>query len=236
MSLRTRWLGNFLSWFDSTTDESILPIAPVFFEDDFVGRTWDTTNRWGTRDTNGATESLKANQANGVVELALAATNEIELGGMDWADQLPLVVNQKLVFEARIRFTVLPTAGALAVVGLCDAFNAAVDSVAHAIWFRVDGSGALTVEHDDGTHETSKIATGVTLIANQWTVLRVECDVVTALRFYIDGARVASATAFDFSAAPSQAMQPVARIGKESASTAVGTLQVDYVRCWMARS
>jgi len=236
MSLRTRWLQNVLSWFDSTSDETILPLAAVTFVDDFLGTALDTTNTWTLRDTGGATETLKADAPSGVLELALTATNEVQLAGVDWGNQRPLVLNQKVMFETRVRFTTLPTGAVIAVAGFCGDHNAAVDSVAESAWFRLDGSGAITVETDDTIHETSKVATGVTLTANQWALLRIECDQIGALRFYINGARVASATTFNMSQVAALALQPVVRIGKEGAATTVGTMEVDVVRCWQARA
>jgi hypothetical protein len=49
--------------------------------------------------------------------------------------------------------------------------NAAVNTVAESIWFRADGNGQITVEHDDTSNETSKVATGVTVIKAEVDVL-----------------------------------------------------------------
>lgn len=235
MSLRTRWLAGVMSYFESATDETVLPLAAVRFFDDFLG-TLDVTNTWTLRDTAGGTEAVVADAPGGAVALALTNANEVQLAGIDWGDQRTLCLDRDLVFEARVRFTVLPTGAVVACIGLCGDHNAAVNTVAESAWFRLDGSGAITVETDDTTHETSAVATGVTLVADQWTVLRIECDAAAALRFYIDGARVASATTFDLSQVAALALQPVVRIGKEAAAATVGTMQVDYVRCWQDRS
>jgi hypothetical protein len=235
MTLRPRWLANVLSFYESTTDESSLVAAPVVFYDDFIGATI-SANYWIVRDTGGANELFTADAASGVYQLALTSTNEIQLGAIDWNNQRSLALNQKPVFEARVRMFTLPTGTAVAVVGLCGDHNAAVNTVAESVWFRWDGSGAITVEHDDTVHETSLIATGVTVTAGQWVTLRIECDIPTAVRFYIDGARVASGTIFNMSQVAALALQPVFRIGKEAASTAVGTMEIDYVRCWQART
>lgn len=236
MSTRSRFYQGILTFFHRTTQETVLPVAPVFFNDDFLGNAIDTVN-WGLRDTGAATQTVVADGANGVVALALDATNEAQLAGIDWADQRTLVLNQGLILEARVRMPVLPSAaGVTAVIGLQGDHNAAVNTVAESIWFRADGNGVMTVETDDGTNETSLVATGVTLATADWAILRIDCSEINNVRFFINGDRVAPGTTFNMSAVPALALQPVARIGKASASTAVGTLHVDYVRAWQRRA
>jgi hypothetical protein len=213
-------------------------VAPVTFYDDFLGRAQDVTNAWGTRDTAAATEALVADAPNGVYRLALDATNEVQVAGLDWGDQRTLVLNQYLGFEARVKLSTLPTTGTIACIGLCGDYNAAVDSVAESIWFRLDGvtGGLITVETDDGTTESSKVTTGVTVTTSDWAILRIDCADPTNILFFINGAQVASTTTFSVNAVPTLALQPVFRIGKESAGTNVGALDIDSVRIWQRRA
>jgi hypothetical protein len=146
------------------------------------------------------------------------------------------VLNQALGFEARIKLSVLPTGSVVAVIGLCGDHNAAVNTVAESIWFRADGSGALTVETDDTVNETSLVATGITLTTGVWAILRIDCTDISDVKFYINGERVAASTTFNMSQVATLALQPVARIGKQGAATTVGTLLVDYIRVWQKRS
>jgi hypothetical protein len=234
MSLRPFYYNSRLGYRDSVTGETMSLQMPVGFDDDFLGATLHQA--WTALDTAGATETFLANGASGIYTLALAATNEAELAGLYWNDKRGLVLNQKLIAEFRFRFSVLPTGSVVAVVGLCGDHNAAVNTVAESIWFRADGSGAITVETDDTSHETSQVSTGVTVIANQWVTGRIECETTSAIRFYLDGVRVASGTTFNMSQVAALALQPVARIGKEASATTVGTLQVDAFRCWQERS
>ena len=97
MATRGSWFNQILTYFENATQERVLPVAPVVFYDDFLGNALATT-AWGTRDTGGATEAVVADAPNGVIGLALDATNEIQLAGIDWADQRTLVLNQGLVF------------------------------------------------------------------------------------------------------------------------------------------
>lgn len=231
MSLRAQ-LQTFLRYFESATDETVLAVAPVWHDEEFL----TGAGLFTARSTGGVTNSLSADTANGAWQLALTSTNEIQLAALDFVNQRPLALNQKLVFEARVKINSVPTSGTVAVIGLMGDHNAAVNSVAESIWFRLTGSGALTVETDDTVNETSQVATGVTIILNQTVTFRIECESIGAIRFYVDGARVASGTTFNMSQVPALALQPVLRVGKESASTAVGALLVDYVRFWQART
>jgi hypothetical protein len=234
VSLRPTWLASLLRYVESLTGETIEYLAPVVFVDDFLNAL--SFGIWTQRDTGGATENVSTSAANGVATLALAVTNEVELAGIDFNDNRPFVLNQALVIECRFRFTVLPTGAVVAVVGLAGNHNAAVDAIAESIWFRADGSGVITVETDDTVHETTKVATGVTVLANQWIIGRIECENPAAVRFYLDGVRVAAATTFRMDQVAALALQPVARIGKEAAAATVGTMQIDYVKLWQKRS
>lgn len=234
MSTRSQYVGGNLVFFDSASYERLQPIAPVVFYDDFLGNALDTF-KWGARDTGGGAEAVVADAPNGVLGLALDATSEIQLAGVDWADQRTLVLNQGLQFEARFRLSVLPTGAVIACVGLCGDHNAAVDTVAESLWFRADGSGAIAVENDDTSHETDKVSTGITLTTSDWIVARIDCSDIADVKFYINGNRVAGGTTFNMSAVAALALQPVARVSKGAATT-VGTIQVDYVRAWMNRA
>ena len=235
MATRGSWFNQVLTYFENSTQERVLPVAPVVFYDDFLGNAINTV-AWGTRDTAGGAAAVVADAPNGVLGLALDATNEIQLAGIDWADQRTLVLNQGLVFEARFRLSVLPTGSVVAVVGLCGDHNAAVDTVPESVWFRADGNGVITVENDDTVHETSQVATGKTLTTADWIIARIDCSDIADVKFFINGDRVAAGTTFNMSQVAALALQPVARIGKQAAATSVGTLQVDYVRAWQKRS
>ncbi|MER9665546.1 hypothetical protein [Mesorhizobium sp. M0203] len=234
MTTRSRYLNGRIEFFDNVSHERLLPVAPVVFYDDFLGNALDTF-KWGARDTAGGAEAVVADAPNGVMGLALDATSEIQLAGIDWADQRTLVLNQGLIFEARFRLSVLPTGAVIVVVGLEGDHNAAVDTVAESIWFRADGNGVITVENDDTANETTKVATGVTLTTADWIVARIDCTDIADVKFYINGERVAATTTFNMSTVPTLALQPVARVSKGAATT-VGTLQVDYVRTWQNRA
>lgn len=238
MAVRYQYRGGQVETFDNVTHERMAVTAPLFFKEDFLGRIVNVTDVWRVNITGAAppTAAIMANGGNGVCALTLTSANEAQLAGIDFADQRPLVLNQGLVAEFRFRLSVLPTGLVTACVGLCGAHDAAVNTVAQSIWFRADGNGALTVETDDGTNETSLVATGTTLTATDWAIGRIDCSEPTSVKFFINGSPVATGTTFNMNATPTLALQPVARIGKEAGATTVGTMLVDYVAIWQRRS
>lgn len=235
MSIRARWEGSLLRYFDRRTHETARVIAPVWLKEDFVCAALDATNRIALLDTGEATEALGADLANGILALALTATSEAQLAGMSYGDQRPFILNQGLNFEARFRFSVLPTTGAIVCVGLMGDHHATADTVAESIWFRADANGAITVESDDTANERTKIATGVTLTTDDWIVARIDCTNIADVKFYINGERVAEGTTFNMSAVAGLKLQPVARINKAS-GTGVGTVELDYFAVWQKRA
>jgi hypothetical protein len=214
---------------------TVLPIAGVRHIDHFLGKAIDTTINWTALDTSAAgltTPALIADAPNGVVSIMMDATNEVQLSGLTEGDQRNWTLARGVNFEARARFTTLPTGAVISCLGLCGDHNAAVDTVAESIWFRADGSGAITVETDDTSHETSKVATGCTCLVNEWHVFRISCDDPANVLFFIDGVQVAAGTTFNMNQVAALQLQRVARIGKEAGATTVGVMEIDYMQCW----
>jgi hypothetical protein len=240
MSTKGKYNNGLLEFYESSTHERTLPAgAPVTFEDDFIGKAIDTTNRWTAIDVSAAgltTPVLTADGLNGVVGLPLDSTSEAQESGLTWGDQRTLGLNQGLVFEARVAFSVLPTTGVAAVWGLAADKNATDDSVTENFWFRAQASGAILAESDDTATDNDDKATGITVVANEYRIYRIDCTVPTDIKFYIDGVRVAASTTFTAAGASATlAVQPYFHIDKAS-GTGVGTMIVDYVRVWQKRS
>lgn len=233
MAIEARVRNGWQEYFDTITRETILPIAPDYFYDDFLGNVIDA--RWTARDTASAVEGKIQNGASGIMAVQLNTVNEVQLAGYDWNNIRSLSLAKGLIFETRFRLFTLPEAGVTGCIGICGNHNAAVDTVAESIWFRMDGDGQITVESDDTTHETSKVATGVTLGTSDWVIGNIDCTSAASIKFYLNGNRVAASTTFNMSEVPALNLQPVVRIGKESASASAGTLLADYVRAWQSR-
>jgi hypothetical protein len=235
-TFKTRSDGNIVSIVDRTTHETLIPYAPVYYCEDFLGQAIDVTNSpLAFLDTAGGAETVSADGASGALSLALDATSEAQLAGVSCGDQRTWILNQNLVFEARFKLSVLPTSGTIFNIGLMGDHNATADTVAENIWVRAEGSGALTAESDDTAADNNDIATGVTLTTSDWCVVRIDCSNIDDVKFYLNGERVASGTTFDMGTTAGLKLQPVVRLNKAS-GTSVGTVLVDYIKLWQNRS
>lgn len=91
-------------------------------------------------------------------------------------------------------------------IGLANATHATnADTITDSIFFHLDGGSLLVnAECDDGTNETAATTTGVTATAGTDVAKRVELwidmDDLSSLKFYVNGARVASGTTFSVAA------------------------------------
>lgn len=112
-------------------------------------------------------------------------------------------------------------------VGLASAHNTTLDSVATNAWFRLIGATsttAIVVETDDATHDQDDVATGTTLSTTYKKFLIDFTQGLADVRFFIDGARVASGTTFNMSSLGAGLnVQPYLSFGKASGT---GILQV----------
>jgi hypothetical protein len=243
MPLRARTRNGLTEYFDPQQNhERIGNIAGVSFYEDFINKAIDTTTRWTAIDVSAAgltTPVLIADSAtaggNGIVSLPLDVTSEAQETGLTWGDQRTLVLANGPICEWVLAAHTLPTLLGIAVWGLAGDKNAVADTVAESIWFRMDGAGAVTVETDDTVHETTKVATGITLVADAMHVFRIDCTVPTAITFYIDGVQVAPTTTFNMNQVPLLKLQPYVHLAKASGA-GLGELYVDAVRCWQKRA
>lgn len=160
-------------------------------------------NGWTIKDTSssGTPTYLNITEDGGAAALTLANTSEAEV--------VTLYQNDVLIYDLRqlqhmwwIAKVASVDAVTTLVMGLGSAQNDTADSVATNAWFRMEGSAstsALVVETDDGTNDNNDVATGVSLSS---TYKKLHLDFTNGLsdvRFYCDGARVASGTTFDMS-------------------------------------
>ena len=104
-------------------------------------------------------------------------------------------------------------------VGLASAHNTTLDSVATNAWFRLIGATSTTnivVETDDATNDTDDKAAG-TLSTVYKKFLVDFTQGLADVRFFIDGARVASGTTFNMSSLGAGLnVQPYLSFGKAS--------------------
>lgn len=234
----TRNSSNIYEFYDDTTEEIIQPAAPVYFTDDFNGPATLDTFKWTAIDVSAGgntTPLVVPNGANGVLRLPLDVTSEAQESGIHWGDQRSLVLDQNLNFQCRLAVQTLPTLLSEAVWGLAGDKNAVADTVAEAIWFKVDGSGAVVVESDDTVNEQTDISTGTTLTAGTNAIFLIDCSTITDCKFFINGEQVATGTTFDMSTVSALALQPYFHIAKASGA-GLGVLDVDKVDVWQHRS
>ena len=251
MSTKAQWQGGKLRFYDGY--EAVKPLSPVVFEDDFLGyklgkyiASENTTARWGTVETNLNTAiALAASIANGAVDIILDSDDNAEVGVLHFGDQLPFSLLQGLIFECRLTFPVLPLTGTetvQAVFGLASAHNTTLDSVGTNAWFRVESAAntALLWETDiPGGTDDDDNATGITLVAGTYHYFRIDCSDGLTAKFYVDNVLVGTGDiATGMSAGSDDLVQPYFNVSKakSSANTGIGTMRIDYVRCWQNRS
>ena len=240
---RSRWRHGVQEFYDAATHEIIHRMSPFCFNDDFGGEELLTSEggsngHWRVLDTGiggNQTTAIGADIAGGVARQALTATDEIEATVLDWNDQMPLILNQGLMVQYVSSLAVLPTNLAEAVWGLGSAEQITADAYTEAAWFKVDGDGAVVVETDDTANDNNDVATGVTLVAGEQHVFLIDFNTITDVKFYIDGASVATGTTFDMSTVAGLKLQPVMLTHKGD-STSLCTVDHDRVTVWMNRS
>lgn len=239
MGVKARYRNGMLEYFDpQQLHERVGQVAPVTFYDDFYGKAIDTTLTWTAIDVSAAgltTPVLVASASSGVVSLPLDATSEAQETGLTWGDQRTLMLSRGPIFDCVLSLQTLPTLLSIGVWGLAGNKNAVADTVAESAWFRVDGNGVVTVETDDTVNETTKVATGVTVVAGAPHAYRIDCTDPTKVLFYIDGVQVAAATTFNMNQVPTLKLQPYFHLAKASGA-GLGVIELDVVRAFQKRS
>ena len=245
MSTKARWNNSMLEYYDSSSHERVLPVAPVVFYDDFISASLvvpaaaseESGMHWSKKIVGAAPPTVAgvADAANGLVACTLTSADQKQDAGLYMGDQRNFSLEQGLVFEARIKLSVLPTLLAEAVWGVVGDWADGPDAITHSAFFTADGDGAITCETDDATTDSGAIASGITATATQWKIYRIDFTSVTDVRFYIDGVHVATGATFAYAATGADAvLQPYLGLYKASGA-GVGTLQVDYVKLWQTR-
>jgi len=244
MPTKSGWRAGMLEFNDSQTHERVLPLAPLVFYDDFLGLDGflidetGSSGAWTTVEVALNTAiGIRADTANGVVQMTMDADVNAEDAVIDMGDQRQFNVKAGLVFECRINVAVLPTLTGQAVFGMCGDHNLDKDAATESAWFKLDGSGAVLAETDDTTNDNDDTATGVTAVAGTYNIYRIDFTDISDVKFYIDGARVSGSTTFNMSnlSDAEGLMQPYFSLDK-GADAGLGTLDLDYVRIWSERT
>ncbi len=227
--------------YDRVTQESLIPMFPIMFYDDFLGAdlviptSGESGCKWTAKIVGIAppTVAKSANVVNGMVLCSLTSDDQKQDAVLYMADQLSLSIAQGAIFEARLSLTTLPTLVAIASFGLWGAW--ADGGSAYRVGFEIPASGIITCESDDASTDIPAAST-VTLVAGEYHIFRINCTNQADIKFYIDGARVCSSTTFaNVASAANAKMQP--HIGLYKASGAgLGVISTDYVRIFQGRN
>ncbi len=245
-STKPQWRGNVLTFYDSSTHERVSRLAPIQFYDDFLtpstvipdSGSLESGVKWAKKIVGAAppTVALVADETNGVVACALTADVQKQDAGLYFGDQRPFSLTQGLIFEARLKLSVLPTLHAEAVWGLTGDWADGPDAITYSCFFTADGDGEVYCEKDDNATDESATS-GVTATNAQWKIYRIDFTDAADVKFFIDGVSVATGTTFDWAAsAANSKVQPYLGCYKVGDDAGVGTIQVDYVKIWQSRS
>lgn len=189
---------------------------------------------FATKDTSAAgapTLDFVDDADNGAYRLKLAADNESEIITLYWADDVFIEPTKQPYFEARVTYTnASPAAEEALVIGLADAQNDTLDTVAKAAWFLLTGANNnILYESDDGTTNDDDNDSGQDWTSGTAFVLGIDLADLSAVKFYVDGALVGST---DMSALTGN-LQPFIQLQKSSGTT-VPQLDIDYIDVdWM---
>lgn len=239
--------GNSTSFYDVNTQETLVRLQPAILDEDFVGAGHSSIPAAGapaagypwvkkTQQTGGIpTVAIVANSVGGVVALTLASTSELEEATLYSNDQKNWDVTLGLVWEARVAFSVLPSASQVEMVfGLQSSWINGPDTASYYLRFQAEGSGAVNCQSKDGVN-TLSVASGVTLVAGAFHLFRIDATNLSNVLFFIDGVQVNANGSITFAATPpNSVLQPYFSAYKASGS-GVGTMQVDMVQIAMNR-
>jgi hypothetical protein len=235
---QTKWRsrGGVGGFFDSATHETTESFAGRKLFDDFETVTYNTL-QWLYTAAGAGTQALDG-LGNAVFTFDATAANQ-EAGIVNQGNVLSWDTAKGLVVEYRIIFSVLPTVGTEAHIGVLgeaqvdDKQIAAANDYAKYACFVLDGNGTVVIYTDDSSHDNDAIATGVTVLNTAYHVYRIDFTNNVDVRFFIDGVAVGTGTTFivhDIG----NLVQPYVNMTKTGADAGLGTLKLDYIKIWQA--
>ena len=240
---KSKWRGGQLAFYDGTTYETVLPLAPVLLEDDFLG-TAINADIWTDLDLNSATTTAPAAS---IFKCEIGQMNENAAAGLYGRDDKPWNIDKGLIFEARLAVVTAPTLTTEIGLGMMnDSYGAGsqrfmlADEVAKYAFFGLyttSGAGLIPIiRTDDGTADSGIISTGKTLTLGTYYTFKIDFTNSASVLFFIDGVQMAPATTFKMNTAANLLTQPWIMVYKASDATtaAAGEFNLDYVRIWQA--
>jgi hypothetical protein len=212
----------------------------IKFEEDFIGAqvltaaTTPGTGIWKLTVTGAAPPTAVVATAGNGGELVhtLTSASQIQVLTTDFANNLTFELSKLISAEFRVKCSAAFTADVSLGFGLQTARNDNLDSTTRHAQFRLKGNNNVLCETDDDVIDRSAVATGQTLSTVYKRFFIDFSGGLSDVKFYIDGVRVAAATAFNMSAATGS-VQPFFQLQK-AVGTEVGNATWDYV-CINAR-
>lgn len=190
---------------------------------------------WTIADTSAAGTPTYLNISGGGAKLLCDNTSEAQVVCLYQNDVLPFLLN-KIHYVKFIAQVAGIDAVTTLTMGIGSARNSTADSVATNAWFRMEGSAstsAIVAETDDGTTDNDDKATGTTLAAVDKEFIIDFSKGLSDVRFFVDGAPVATGTTFSMAAASStQQVQLLAQLQKASGtgvpSVTIKRVEIQY--------
>jgi len=236
------WYGTgHQAFYDGVTFETLLPMYPILFYDDFIGADVvipasgapESGCKWTKKIVGSATVGVIANGVNGLIECALTADSEKQDGALQMNDNLQFSLAQGAVFETRLALTTLPTLLGVVSFGLCGAWADA--GSAYRVGFEVSAGGLVVCESDDAVTDLSA-SSGVTLVTGEYNIFRIDCTNQADIQFFINGNKVAGGTTFaNAASAANSKCQSHVSVYKASGA-GLGVAVSDAVKVFQGRS
>lgn len=167
----------------------------------------------------------------GVAELAFDSQAEAQNVCLSFGDKLAVDFDKLLTLEARVRMGQSAVdATTMFAFGITGDRHDVIDTMSVNALFRVVGTDSTTnvvLETDDASENNDDIVSGTTLI-NAWKFFKIDFSTKTDVTFWIDDARVGSATTFDMSN-HTGGIQPFFQIQKSSDNN-TDSVEIDLIR------
>jgi len=239
-STRAKWRANQLAFYDNATHETVLPLAPAYLKDDFLG-TVVNTDLWTEVEVGDSTKAIAAS----ALTYHLHVTGETEEAGIYAKDDKAWNLDKGCIFECRMAVHVAPTIGGEVMIGVQNdnysngsnrILNADETAIYAAFGFYATLGAGLTaaIRTDDSANPSGIITSATTVDLDVYHVYRIDFTNVADVKFYIDGAGVATGTTFNMSQGAAVMVQPIVMVQKNGADAGLGDIYVDYIKMWQA--
>lgn len=223
LDLRHKW-----EWIDDFIGGGIFGEAATAFDPWVVKDTSSAGTPTYTRLDHG--ESAGAFSP-GVAELSFDSGAEVQNVCLHFGNKLAIDFDKLITLETRVRMGQSAVdATTMFAFGISGDRNDAIDTMAINALFRVVGADSTTnvvLETDDASENNDDIASGTTLI-NAWKYFKIDFTDKADVTFWINDARVGSATTFDMTN-HTGGIQPFFQLQKTSDNN-TDSVEIDLIK------